>query len=82
MKEHVRLMCDAHPKTKAGEGLNILNVGYGLGIVRTPSATPAKAHSPPPSDRRHVSESYAPTCISHRDRGAPAGIGAHQETGL
>lgn len=35
MKEHVRLMCDAHPKTKAGEGLNILNVGYGLGIVRS-----------------------------------------------
>lgn len=34
MKEHVRLMCDAHPKTKAGEGLNILNIGYGLGIVR------------------------------------------------
>ncbi|GHJ90418.1 hypothetical protein NliqN6_6820 [Naganishia liquefaciens] len=33
MKEHVRLMCDAHPKTKAGEGLNILNVGYGLGII-------------------------------------------------
>lgn len=34
MKEHVRLMCNDHPKTKSGEGLNILNIGYGLGIVR------------------------------------------------
>jgi protein arginine N-methyltransferase 2 len=37
MKEHVRLMCNAHPKMQKGatEGLNILNIGYGLGIVST-----------------------------------------------
>ncbi|KAJ9116340.1 hypothetical protein QFC22_004780 [Naganishia vaughanmartiniae] len=35
MKEHVRLMCSAHPKMQDGatEGLNILNIGYGLGII-------------------------------------------------
>jgi hypothetical protein len=33
MKEHVRLMCHNHPKMASGEGLNILNIGYGLGIV-------------------------------------------------
>ncbi|KAJ9099213.1 hypothetical protein QFC21_004093 [Naganishia friedmannii] len=35
MKEHVRLMCNAHPKMQEGatEGLNILNIGYGLGII-------------------------------------------------
>jgi protein arginine N-methyltransferase 2 len=34
MKEHVRLMT-AHPSSVAagGEGMSILNVGYGLGIV-------------------------------------------------
>ncbi|KAI5450621.1 Arginine N-methyltransferase 2 [Naganishia albida] len=33
MKEHVRLMCHGHPKMASGEGLNILNIGYGLGII-------------------------------------------------
>lgn len=33
MKEHVRLICHGHPKMASGEGLNILNIGYGLGIV-------------------------------------------------
>lgn len=38
MKEHVRLMCHGHPKMASGEGLNILNIGYGLGIVSSTKA--------------------------------------------
>jgi hypothetical protein len=49
MKEHVRLMCDAHPKTKAGEGLNILNIGYGLGIVSPTPLDSAETHILPRS---------------------------------
>jgi hypothetical protein len=67
MKEHVRLMCDAHPKTKAGEGLNILNIGYGLGIVGPTPINPSKIHSLHPSDRRHVSRTHTPTHLAYRD---------------
>ena len=35
VKEHVRVMTDDHPRAQPGEeGICILNVGYGLGIVR------------------------------------------------
>lgn len=34
--EHVRRLTEAHPKAQLGaEGMSVLNVGFGLGIVRS-----------------------------------------------
>lgn len=34
--EHVKCLTEEHPKAKLGaEGMSVLNVGFGLGIVRS-----------------------------------------------
>lgn len=36
VREHVRVMTQDHPAARAGaQGMSIVNVGYGLGIVST-----------------------------------------------
>jgi hypothetical protein len=39
VREHVQVMTQDHPAAQAGaQGMSILNVGYGLGIVSTHAA--------------------------------------------
>ncbi|KAK8844678.1 arginine N-methyltransferase 2 [Kwoniella newhampshirensis] len=50
MAEHVRLMIADHPNAQPGaEGMSILNVGYGLGIVDRLFQTPQSPDDPQPA---------------------------------
>ncbi|WVQ94235.1 arginine N-methyltransferase 2 [Kwoniella sp. CBS 9459] len=50
MVEHVRLMTGSHPKAQPGEeGMSILNVGFGLGIVDRLFQTPQSPSHPKPA---------------------------------
>lgn len=71
MQEHVRLITETHPDAQeGGSGISVLNVGYGLGIVRLLSPYP------PPSQadkvgRPHIPESIPKTNTSHYNRSPP-----------
>lgn len=52
VEQHVRLMTDSHPDAQeGGSGISVLNVGYGLGIVRDPSSPSPASLTPSQVDR-------------------------------
>ncbi|EIW73191.1 hypothetical protein TREMEDRAFT_73009 [Tremella mesenterica DSM 1558] len=62
MQEHVRLMTVHHPDAQiGGEGMSILNIGYGLGIVNPPTG---------PAPRHHTIIEAHPQVLAHmREQG-------------